>query len=381
MSSANTNTSVIIEYPEWDTTKVKYMPPKLNDKGGKMITVISTQSNRALAISTAPMTTWGISDFCNEDGESDGKFKLSLQFPNEQYKTPETDAFLEKMKAFENQVIDDAVKNSELWWGKKKSRELVEDSFFPYFKYPKDEKKSIDYSKPPSMKPKVPCYGGEWKTRIFDVDYKKVFPNESLADATPMDYVPKGSQVICGLKTTGVWIGGKGWGLTWQVEQLIVKPRVVQRVDNDVCHIRLSDKDRNTFAKSRATTSVDEYEEMPVPTKLARHYSCAVSAPYTTDVPDSDDEMEPITAAPAPGKVDDKIPETSEELGVHVTDTLVTPTDDANALADDAKVEETSSPVVPSVKKVIKKAAPVVQEEVVAPVVAPVKKIVKKKVV
>jgi len=377
MSSANTNTAVIIEYPEWDTTKVKYMPPKVNDKGGKMIAVISTQSNRALAISTAPMTTWGISDFCNEDGESDGKFKLSLQFPNEQYKTPETEAFLEKMKEFENQVIDDAVKNSELWWGKKKSRELVEDSFFPYFKYPKDEKKSIDYSKPPSMKPKIPCYGGEWKTRIFDVDYKKVFPNESLPDATPMDYVPKSSQVICGLKTTGVWIGGKGWGLTWQVEQLIVKPRVVQRVDNDVCHIRLSDKDRNMFAKSSATTSVDsvvvdevdEYEEMPVPPKLARHDSAVVSAPYTTDVPDSDDEHEPASddiVTVAAEKIDDKIPDTPKEFTIDVT-----PLEEAASAA----------PVVPSVKKVIKKATPVVQEEVVAPVIAPVKKIVKKKVV
>jgi len=342
MSSSNTNTAVIIEYPEWDTTEVKYMPPKVNDKGGKSISVISTQSKRALAISTAAMTTWGISDFCNEEGESDGKFKLALQFPSEQYKTAETEEFLTKMKAFENQAIDDAVKNSELWWGKKKSRELVEDSFFPYLKYPKDEKKNPDYTKAPSMKPKVPFYNGEWKTRIFDMDYKKVFPNPATPDATPVDYVPKSSQVVCGLKCNGVWIGGKGWGLTWQVEQLIVKPRVVQRVDNDICHIRVSDKDRSNMIKT--TTKVAEEEpvqEIEVPS----------SEIQTTEVPDSDDEKEPEV-------------EVQEER------------------QEDTVPEENPSPVPVPVKKVIKKAplSVIIPEEKSVP--APtVKKVVKKKVV
>jgi len=359
MSSSNTNTAVIIEYPEWDTTEVKYMPPKLNDRGGKSISVISTQSKRALAISTAAMTTWGISDFCNEEGESDGKFKLTLQFPSEQYKTSETDEFLTKMKAFENQAIDDAVKNSELWWGKKKSREVVEDSFFPYLKYPKDEKKNLDYSKAPSMKPKVPYYGGEWKTRIFDMDYKKVFPNPATPDATPVDYVPKGSQVVCGLKCTGVWIGGKGWGLTWQVEQLIVKPRVVQRVDNDICHIRVSDKDRNNMVKTPSKVEETDNEEVDVPPRpvgLSREVSSGIQKVPETEVPDSDDEKEPET-------------ESSEEI------------QEEKAVVQEESVPDEKPAPVP-VKKVIKKVAPpvsdVVPEENPAPTI---KKVVKKKVV
>jgi len=368
MSSSNTNTAVIIEYPEWDTTEVKYMPPKINDRGGKSISVISTQSKRALAISTAAMTTWGISDFCNEEGESDGKFKLALQFPSEQYKTPETEEFLTKMKAFENQAIDDAVKNSELWWGKKKSRELVEDSFFPYLKYPKDEKKNLDYSKPPSMKPKVPFYSGEWKTRIFDMDYKKVFPNPATPDATPVDYVPKGSQVVCGLKCTGVWIGGKGWGLTWQVEQLIVKPRVVQRVDNDICHLRVSDKDRNNMVKATPKVEVEVEEEIEVPPRpvgLSREVSSGIQSapaptPTSTEVPDSDDEKEPETEVEV---------ETTEEVVVQEE-------------PEPEPVQEEEKPAPVPVKKVIKKVAPpsdAVLEEKTAP--PPVKKVVKKKVV
>ena len=84
MSSNATSTKpiVVVEYPDWDVKQVKYMPPRLNDKGGKAITIISTQSGRSLAVSSAPMTTWGIADFCDENGVSDGKYKLSLQFPN-----------------------------------------------------------------------------------------------------------------------------------------------------------------------------------------------------------------------------------------------------------------------------------------------------------
>lgn len=367
MSSSNTNTAVIIEYPEWDTSEVKYMPPKVNEKGGKSISVISTQSKRALSISTAAMTTWGISDFCNEEGESDGKYKLALQFPSEQYKTPETDEFLTKMKAFENQAIDDAVKNSELWWGKKKSRELVEDSFFPYLKYPKDEKSNPDYSKAPSMKPKVPCYNGEWKTRVFDMDYKKVFPNPATPDATPVDYVPKGSQVVCGLKCNGVWIGGKGWGLTWQVEQLIVKPRVVQRVDNDICHLRVSDKDRSNMVKSHE--KVEEVEVPPRPVGLSREVSSGIQsapapAPTSTEVPDSDDEKEPET-------------EPESEVEVETTEEIVVQEE-----PEPVQEEEKTTPV--PVKKVIKKVAPplsvIIPEEKTVP--APtIKKVVKKKVV
>lgn len=354
MSSSSTSKPVVVvEYSDWEVNNVKYMPPRLNDKGGKAITIISTQSNRSLAVSSAPMTTWGISDFCDENGVSDGKYKLALQFPSEQYKTPETDDFLAKMKAFEQKVIDDAVVNSELWWGKKKSRELVEDSFFPYLKYPKDEKKvNFDYTKAPGMKPKVPCYNGEWGTRVFDVDYNKIFPNSESADVTPMDLVPKGSQVICALKCNGVWIGGKGWGITWQVDQIIVKPRVVNRVDNDVCHIKLS----GNFGKSSVST-----EQVDVPVPLQRRATNALpepAEPVSTEVPDSDDEQEDV-------------PETEQEQ------------EQSDELVGEAEtIVEEVAPVTPApVKKVVKKAVVPVAAPVEEATPAPaVKKVIKKKV-
>lgn len=83
MSSFNSNksTPVVLSPSEWDIDKLKFLPPRVNDMGGKAINVISTQSNRSLHIATPLMMTWGIADYVNEHGESDGKFsRLHLIF-------------------------------------------------------------------------------------------------------------------------------------------------------------------------------------------------------------------------------------------------------------------------------------------------------------
>ena len=156
-------TSIVLNSAEWDTSNIRYMQPKVNERGGKSISIISTQTNRGLSVSTPLMMTWGIADFVDEKGESDGKFSMSLNFPNEDYKTDGTDAFLSKLKDFENQILDDAVKYSDAWFGEDLSREVVKHNFFPFLKYSKDKlTKKVDPSKPPSIRARVPCYNGKW---------------------------------------------------------------------------------------------------------------------------------------------------------------------------------------------------------------------------
>lgn len=155
--TANSSTKQVLEYADWNPKAYKFMAPKVNDKGGKSVSLISTQTNRALKLNTPLLMTWGPGDFSNDDGTSDGKFKLPLNFPNEEYKTDSTESFKNKMLELQTSVIDSAVSNSELWFGKAKSRETVEDNFFPFMKYPKVKDgngkptSKIDYSKPPSF--------------------------------------------------------------------------------------------------------------------------------------------------------------------------------------------------------------------------------------
>jgi len=282
MSTFTQSKPVVLSVSDWNTSAIKYMPPKVNEKGGKSINVISKQTSRSLHFTTPLMMTWGITDFIDDKGESDGKFSISLNFPNDEYKTPATTLFLDKLKAFENQILDDAVANSELWWGESMSRELCKHTFFPFLKYSKNkDSKKIDYTKPPSIRAKVPCYNDKWAVELYDTNSNLIFPSEDPTQ-TPPDFVPKLSNIACVLQCGGIWIGGKGWGLTWKMVQGVVKPRVSDSVYGK-CHINLSSEDKEALESQPAAVDEDAVEEE--------------KKVVDTTAEDSDEEVE---AAPAP---------------------------------------------------------------------------------
>jgi len=306
--------NIVLSVGDWDTSSIKYMAPKINDKGGKAISIISKQTNRMLHISTPLMMTWGISDFVDDKGESDGKYSISLNFPNDEYRTPATDEFLEKLKQFENQILDDAVQNAESWWGEAMSREVCKHTFFPFLKYSKNkDTKKVDLTRPPSIRAKVPFYSGKWGVEIYDTSSNLIFPCE-MENVTPMDFVPKLSRVACGLQCTGIWIGGKGWGLTWKMFQCIVKPREVVSVMGR-CQIQLSAGDKAAM-EEQTPGSEEPPSKQPTPTSVFTSVPAAAAPKpvQTTEVPDSDEENEPepdheepapapVMAAPAPTPV------------------------------------------------------------------------------
>lgn len=276
---------IVLNVNDWEPAQLKYMLPKVNDKGGKSINIISKQTSRSLHISTPLLMTWGIADFVDEKGEADGKYSISLNFPNDEYKNKQTDDFLEKLKAFENQVLDDAVKNSELWFGEEgMSREVVKHMFFPIVKYSKNkDTKKIDLSKPPSIRAKVPNYSGKWSVEIYDTKENLIFPCENEL-VSPCDLVVKLSQVACVLQCTGLWVGGKGFGVTWKLVQCVVKPREVVSVFGK-CHIRLSAEEMEKLDSQKVDEDVIETPfEKPVVNTVAE---------------DSDDEEPVVTAPPA----------------------------------------------------------------------------------
>jgi hypothetical protein len=356
MSSKN----VVLSVADWDTSAIKYMAPKVNDKGGKSINIVSKQTNRSLHLTTPLLMTWGISDFVDGEGVSDGKYSISLNFPNDEYRSAASDDFLTKLKAFEQQILQDAVNNSELWWGEHMSLELCKHTFFPFLKYSKNkDTKKIDYTKPPSIRAKVPCYDGKWGVEIYNTNSQLIFPNEDPG-AMPMDFVTKLSSVACGIQCSGIWIGGKGWGLTWKMFQCIVKPKAVVSIYGK-CHIQLSTEDKDALEKQGAQEEADVEKPAQVPAPVAKPVVVPTVVPVTeVDDSDAEDEQETVAHDPEP------------------------------AVESEPVVEEPEPVVVaPVVKKIIKKVAAPVQAEVEVPVSVPVeavpavtvKKIIKKKAV
>lgn len=334
---------VVVSVNEWAPTQVKFMQPKINERGGKSINIISGQTNRSLHISTPLLMTWGISDFVDEKtGESDGKYSMTLNFPNEEYANPSTREFLQKLKDFENTILDAAVKNSEVWWGEEMSREVAKHTFFPFIKYSKSkETKKVDLSKPPSIRAKVPYYDGRWAVEIYDPQMKTLFPCEN-PNITPIDLVPKLSSVACVLQCGGIWIGGKGWGLTWKLIQCIVKPKQVVSVYGK-CHIQLSKEELATISTQQISEEDAEVSE-PAAFKTSVPAAAAV-APISTQVEDSDDEQEPIQLVPV------AVPK--ELVTPPVPPPTPTPVEEPEP--EPAAVVEAPAAVKKVVKKVVKK--------------------------
>jgi hypothetical protein len=106
-----------------------------------------------------------------------------------------------------------------------------------------------------------------------------------------MDFVPKKSRVACVLQCGGIWIGGKGWGVTWKLTQCVVKPPEVISVFG-TCHI--PDEVCSTIEKQAVSDKVanDDEEEEAVDNSVP---------PLLTTIVDSDDEDEeeaPVVEAP-----------------------------------------------------------------------------------
>jgi hypothetical protein len=251
---------VALSVNDWNPSEMKYMIPKINDKGGKSINIISKQTNKTLSISTPLMMTWGVSDYVDEKGESDGKFNIKLNFPIENYATPATNAFYDKIQKFEKNFLDDAVKNSESWFGEEKSLDICKHMFFPILKYSKNkDTKKIDTNKPPSISAKVQKFDDKWNVEIYDVKNNLIFPNDDKT-MTPMDFIPKLSTVACILSISQVWIGGKGMGFQIRLNQCMVKPPTVSTGNLSGCQIKLSEEDMAIMEGSKEEEVIKEDE-------------------------------------------------------------------------------------------------------------------------
>ncbi len=265
----------IIDGTLFNANNIKYSAPKANASGGKSVNILNKLTNTGLRISTPLMLTWGASDF-----EGNQKFEMALQFPADEYKNADTDAFLKNMTEFESKIKADALTYSKEWFGKQhKSSEVVDALWTPMLKYSKD-KVSGEYNmnKAPTLRVKLPLWEGVWRTEIYDEDGVKLFPNPESPCVTPLDFLQKGTNIAVLLQCGGLWFANGKFGMTWKLIQAVVqKPRGSL---TGQCFIKLkaADKEKLKNAEPPVDSGADPEEVMG------------------TLVEDSDDEQEEIVA-------------------------------------------------------------------------------------
>jgi len=283
----------------------KYSKPKVNSSGGKSVGIVNSSTNGATYVSTPLMMTWGVSEFADKKtGEK--TYSMSLQFPSDEYNTPEITRFRANIAKFEEKIKADALTNQKEWFGKSTMTKDHVDMFWtPILKFAKGENGEPDHKKNPTLNVKIPIWEGVWNIELFDPQSRKIFPDSSNEHLTPVDLIAKGSHVAVVLQCGGVWFAGGKFGVTWKLFQAIVKPKTTLR---GKCHIQLSCDDKKIVETQEIDTVSDddvpsathaedsdeeEDEEEESPAAPAKVASCAAPAPAPTPTP------APVAAAAA----------------------------------------------------------------------------------
>ena len=252
-----------------------YTKAKVSANGRKSVGILNNENKKSLYISTPLMLTWGVNEYTN-DVNGSKTYDMALQFPMDEFNNPECISFLKNMQAFEQKVKDDAVANSKDWLNKAKmGAEAIDALWSPMLKYPKNkDTDEPDYSRPPTLKVKIPYWEGEFKgVELYNDDRELVFPKDSEEDSTPIgDFIVKGSNVATIIQCGGIWVANGKFGVTWKLFQGVVKPRTTL---SGKCHIVLSQTDKEKIASSK----VDSEENLDLTDKME-----------ATKVEDSDDE-------------------------------------------------------------------------------------------
>ena len=274
------------------STDYVYTKAKVNASGGKQVGILNKQNMKTLYMSTPLMLTWGVNEYTDE---KTGKvtYDMALQFPNEEYNSPECAAFLKNIQELETRVKNDAITNSKEWLNKSKlGAEAVDALWTPMLKYPKDKAtEEPDYSRPPTLKLKIPYWEGEFKNvELYNESKALVFPNEE--DLHINNFIVKGSNVATIIQCGGVWVANGKFGVTWKLFQAVVKPRATL---SGKCHINLSDKDKEKMAASVNDDNDDNEDHLVQPVTSV------------TEVADSDDEEEVPVVEKAEQEVKEEI--------------------------------------------------------------------------
>lgn len=258
------------------SSDIKYSKPKVDARGSKSIGILNSGSNGATYISTPLMLTWGVNEYVDEKS---GKvsYDLALQFPSEEYAKEDTTNFMNNMIEFENRIKADAITNAKEWFGKTKmSEDAIDALWTPMLKYPKDKNSGEpDTTRSPTLKVKIPYWEGEWKTELYDVNQRAIFPDPDNSTITPKDLVAKGAHVAVVVLCGGIWFANGKFGVTWKLFQGVVKPKASLK---GTCHIQLSVEDKERMVKQQLVDEDEDQEAMDEPETVS------------TAVEDSDEE-------------------------------------------------------------------------------------------
>jgi hypothetical protein len=179
------------------------------------------------------------------------------------------------------------------WFNKKMTPELVDAAWTPMLKYSKDPNTGEpDMTKSPTLKIKLPKYDGKpFDCEIYDPAGTMLFP-DAQSDASPMELIPKGINIVAIIQCGGLWFANKAFGVTWRLFQAVVQPKPSMK---GRCLISISPDTKAAMAAATSAAAANEVglvieddsdaeeeEEAPAPVVVA---PVVKAAPVVAAVP------------------------------------------------------------------------------------------------
>ena len=295
----------ILDGTNIDTSVFSYSTPKANPAGGKVVNIYNKNFKESLTFSTPLILTWGAQEGKDQQGNFTGKWTMSLQFPNSEYPNADCEAFLREIKKVETKIKEDAMMYSKDWFGKEiKSMEVMDEKFNVMLRYPKLEKGKdvLDYSKPPTLTTKLPCWKGVWQPEIYDEEGTSLYvKGKTPSHVTPLEFLKPKTHVICLLQCGGLWFVNGKVSITWNLKQAIVQKPKSSTITEGVCFLKPKASDMERL-KSLPPPEDDVYPDGGVTS--------------STMVEDSDDDEEIELPPPPTPLVAKEVPQVEKPVAV-----------------------------------------------------------------
>lgn len=190
---------------EFETESVNFMPPRSNKLGGQ--SVLLNYSTDGTSTGPFIMQTcrirlpFGIDQSKPQNGES-VKYHISFSMANDETQNEQLKLLTKNVRSIDSKAKSMAT-DSDAWFGKKLSPELVNEFYKSAEKFPKDPKW------PSTLKVKLPFdKKGAPQFVLYDENKKPIDIVDSDGNVDP-NAIPKGCEAVCLIQSTGVWFVGK----------------------------------------------------------------------------------------------------------------------------------------------------------------------------
>lgn len=199
--------NIIQRFEQFDPSTVILSKMKKNKNGGKTV-YINAQGNKKLYLQLPFMRSpFGLSAFTDE-ATNKTSYSLDLSFDKDNEAAVQ---LMEKLKAFDDKIVETVAANSKEWLGKPYNIEVIKEALYkPLIRPGKDEY-------PSTMKLKLMTkLTGEFMAEAYNMAQESI----------PVDSIEKGQKCMCIVDFNQIWFIDNKFGVSVRVSQVLCEQSV-----------------------------------------------------------------------------------------------------------------------------------------------------------